>query len=499
MNRSEQIKAWLKRVWEMLRPPRPTSPVGPPRKQSSQPEQQRYSIQSATGHQVGSSDSLAEAHRTWQQLTNQQGRIIDNQTGEDVTPPPDDTGRYVVMDKDGSQLESFGNAPAAIDSWRRTTHESGSVIDTKTGEDITARMKGFLTQDQMKEAVKILGSPGHGGLRLLGIDQDLVVRLMEQLNHLPVPVFTVSNIAGHNSSQPKKTVEIKRREVTIKKVRKTVEVEAPGPPMPSGRITVPYPTDEQEVARIRRPSDITRVAPSRLALPRQLLNERMVRRQLPMTVYEEEVNGKSTVRKRKVWQEFEEPDVREWTDKVEVSDDPRAQLLEIVVDVSGSMNGVRMNLAVALAALIVTKHLDDGSRYFYRQFADLAGKIHQALTPADKRHFLKFLIEQKEDRVGSGTNILGAVTTAAADVRSVTQGDDQPEVLLVTDGEGYFTATDIYHAIGTDVTLHTVIVGDMSNRSLQQHSSTYFELSSDGYSVQGGTRLLPSSPYEDQF
>jgi len=496
---SEHPKRWWKKLWEFLFPPEERPPPPPPRHGKPNDDQSHYSVQNADGDEVSQSDSLAEAHRQWQQLTNQTGKIIDTTNGEDVTPLPDDNGRYVVLDKSGNQLESFGDKQAALESWRERTNESGSVIDTKTGEDITAKLKGFLTKDEMDEVLSCLGSGlGRAEQRMLSIDPYLIRRLIEELNHLPIPVFNITNIKGNHDEMPKKTVEIKRREVTIEKVKKIVTVEGPGPKTVAGRQEVPYPTDEQEPRRIRRIGDLTRVPASRLAMPRAMLDRRLARRELPMPVYEEEVPGEQTVRKRKVYQEVEEPKVREWTEKVEISDEPRAQLLEIVLDVSGSMDGYPMNLAIALVALLVGKHLDDGSRYFYRQFGSDIGKLHEALTSSGKRRFVKFLVEQKQEEVGWGTNILGAITLAARDVLGAAEGEDQPEVLLVTDGDQAFGAESVYQALGSDVILHTVLVGLRENASLRKHSSTYYEISYDGVSVRGGERILPKNvDYDD--
>lgn len=55
---------------------------------------------------------------------------------------------------------------------------------------------------------------------------------------------TYLGFAGKRKAKPTKTVPIKRRKVTIQTVRKVVEVESIGKPLPNGRTPVVQPTDE---------------------------------------------------------------------------------------------------------------------------------------------------------------------------------------------------------------------------------------------------------------
>lgn len=501
MNRRKRLKRWLKEVWENLMAHRRPLPIGdrnrPTRQKpdsTNEADKLRYEVRNEQGLKVSQADTLQEAHQQWQQFTDQQGRIIDAKTGDDVTPEPDDKDRYVVLDADNQQLGSFGNIQLAVEHWRSETNESGKIIDVLTRQELTAQHKGYLTQAQLDQALNMLGRQFTLGFTHLGINPELVRWMAKDLNRFKLPIFNVTNITGSNRNVPKETIPVTRREVIIEKVREVVEVEAPGPKSPSSKVEVPYPTDEQDIRHIRRVGDISRVSVSRLVLPRPELERRLARRQLPMAVYQEEIPGKPTVQKRKVWQEVERPKVREWTEQVEIAEEEKAQLLEIVVDVSPSMtagqhdiSGVaRINMAMAVAVLLVGKHLDDGSRYYYRQFAGIVGELRKAETSAEKRHFLHFLVNQTEDRVGTGTNIRAAVNTAANDVRVNATRGDRPEILLLSDGDGEMSAEEVYEALGHDVTLHTVITNSMSgNFSLKSHSTTYYRLGYNGQALLG--------------
>jgi uncharacterized protein with von Willebrand factor type A (vWA) domain len=209
----------------------------------------------------------------------------------------------------------------------------------------------------------------------------------------------------------------------------------------------------------------------------ELLMQRIAKRELLRRAYEEELPGKPTVTKRREWQEVEELEVKEWTEQVEVAEEQQAQLLEIVLDVSPSMNGNSINMAIALALAVIGVHMDDDSRYIYRAFADYVSDAIHATTKAQKAALARALMTQDND-VGGGTNILKAITAAATDVRGIARASDRPEILLITDGSDRLSSEDVYRAVGNDVIMHVVVIGQ-SNYSLRERGSTYYELHFD--------------------
>lgn len=457
------------------RSPQPPSPPQPQNKGT-----ERYEVQNSGDQQVAESSTLAKAHEQWKQLTEQQGRIIDRKTGQDVTPTPDDNGRYIVLDKTGKPVGSYDDRNKAEAVWRDQTNQDGKIIDMQTQTDVTPKVdKNPLTDEQMEALAGMVG--GHNASHLfdsndLSVDPDLVAELMRSINKLPVPAYDITNLRGRGRNTPTKTVPIVRRKVDIVTVKKQVEVELPGPRTPSKRIFVSYPTDDPEPTFVRGVKDIANVNPRAYALPTEVFNHRLVGRKLTRRAFQEEIPGEQTVQKRKVWQEFEEPKVNEWTENIEVAEEQQAQLLEVIVDVSGSMGGININLAIALACVIIGAHLEDDSRYMYRQFASLVGKLTDAKTPAERRELMKELLVQKND-LGGSTEIIPAITMGADDVRERALKGQACELLLITDGgDGWVTSDSVYEAIGDDVTLHTVIVGGYQNEALRQLSTTYYEL-----------------------
>jgi hypothetical protein len=490
---SNPLRDWWEALLEFFRHQdsyqNPSSKPKQRQQQQPQPEdvtsEHRYSVQSESlsgspSHEVASVESLAEAHQQWQQLTGQKGRIVDTQTGQDVTPEPDDDGRYVVLDASNAQQGSYDDLAKAEQAWQELTDMQGRIVDTQTGKEVTPNSGLFLTSQQLAAAINLsLGASKRFTLYDQKADPELIAKMIPEIARLKLPVFDITNVAGKGNPRPTKKVPIKRRKVTIKKVRRIVEVESTGKPEPTGRIPVVHPTDDVDIDRIRGVRDLTRVSSRQLAVPPSVLGLRVARRELTRPVYFDDTTGPAPIQKRKVWQEVEEPQVEEWTENVEVSEDPQSQLLECVIDISFSMQtNFGLNLAIALMCVLNAKHMTDGSRYLLRPFGTTVGKLKRADTERDKQQLGKYLMfKLPNERVGNGTSIWSAITVAARDVRALATREDRPEVLLLTDGADELSPEMVYEAIGDDVILHTVVTGGPTNESLRKHSSTYAELS----------------------
>ncbi len=490
---SQRIVRWWRSLWS-TRPQRQTSSQQPslpqPTPDGNAQDGPRYEVQDASGSQVSESDSLADALQDWKEQTSSQGKIIDRATGNDVTPEPDDNGRYVVLSEDGDQKGSFNDRGRAEQAWARLTDGNGRIIDMETREDITPR-KDQLAEQQLQQLVGLMGGSSTSRYSDFLIDPRLVERYLKAINAMEVPAFDIVNITGNGKNQPTKTVPVKRREVTIERKRIKVPVQHTGPPKPRGLVPVRYPGTETELRPLRSIGDIRRVRRRDLAQPRALLRRRIATGDLRFVQQMEEVPGKPEVQTRLEWQEIEVPRVKEWTDNVEVADEQQAQLLELLIDVSPSMGGPKVSMALALAAAVIGRHIDDGSEYLYRLFASSVGRLHKAKTPAAKRALLKEMTDWSEE-LNWGTNIEEALHKGAADVRARANKDMSPELLLITDGEDHISAESVYAAVGKDVVLHTVVLNS-SNPSLFARSTTYMELWDDDFvSGSGGIKAFIS-------
>ncbi len=466
-----------------------------PQKQPAKPQSQqpRYEVRDQAGQQVAESDSLKQAHQDWKDQTNSEGRIIDRETGQDVTPEKDDNGRYVVLDKDGKPVGSYDDLDMAKDAWRTLTNTEGTIIDMKTKTDVTPEKQYSTKLDHQQLATAL--QMARGASKLFGdndlkVDPDVVAKYIKQLNRMKIPAYDIVNLRGRGRTTPTKTVPIVRREVTIETVRRQVEVEKKGTPAKSRWLFVSHPTDDFEPTPVRGFRDIGKVRARDYARPD--FEEKLMAKRLMRRGFQEEIPGEIPVQKVKEWQNIEEPKVREWTEHIEVADDQQAQLLELVVDVSGSMAGSKINMAIALAIVIMSAHLDDDSQYLYRQFASIVGSLHIAKTPSERRALCKDLFNQ-DNNLGGSTEIIPAISAAADDVRARAKTRQAMEILLITDGDDWAVNSEtVYDAIGTDVTLHSVMV-DGSNPSLQRYSTTYYELNSTDNLVLSGSTVLGGS------
>ena len=480
----ERLRSWWRSWWHRPSPPPPQPSQTPQVSQSPETvhktvdaEQDRYEVSDVSGQLSGDFDRLADAHQHWQEATDSQGTIIDRYTGEDVTPQSDDNGRYVVIDSDGTQAGSYDTLTEAERAWEGRTSRQGRIVDTQAGKDVTPRVsqRTTLSDQQLWQLRSRLAGKLFRRRNPLYVDMDLVAQLAQPISRLPIPVFERTNFEGLGLTQPKKTVPIKRREVEIETVRKKVWIEEKGLPRTSGRAFTRTPTDEPEPVVLQDLRDVAKAHLRDLAMPRPHLARQITNRQLLVPGYVDEVPGKPAVQRRLVWRDEEQLTVREWEEQVEVNDEDSAQLLEILLDVSISMGGDNINLAVALAAVILQAHFDDDSQYLYRQFALDMGQSTYVQTPREKKSLLKSLHKFDMNIGNGGTDILGAVRRAAMDVRQRAQQGQTPEVLLITDGADEISVEDLALVLGRDVILHTVTING-GNESLRRHSSTYYEL-----------------------
>lgn len=235
------------------------------RRRSSRPSRSPNSLgmrcKTKLANQVAESDSLKQAHQDWKDQTNSEGRIIDRETDQDVTPEKDDNGRYVVLDKDGKPVGSYDDLDMAKDAWRTPTNTEGTIIDMKTKTDVTPEKQYStkLDHQQLATALQMArGASAVWGQRPQG-QVDVVAKYIKQLNRMKIPAYDIVNLRGRGRNTPTKTVPIVRREVTIETVRRQVEVERKGTPAKSRWLFVSHPTDDFEPTPVSGFRDIGKV------------------------------------------------------------------------------------------------------------------------------------------------------------------------------------------------------------------------------------------------
>src|SRR6185436_12850850 len=104
-----------------------------------QTDQKRYVVKDAAGQTITSKDTLAQAHQAWKDRTNQDGSIIDTRTGKDVTPEKDDDGQFADLDDQGKQFGSYQDFDQAVEAWKELTESKGKIVDVPRKLDVTPR------------------------------------------------------------------------------------------------------------------------------------------------------------------------------------------------------------------------------------------------------------------------------------------------------------------------------------------------------------------------
>jgi len=113
------------------------------------------------------------------------------------------------------------------------------------------------------------------------------------------------------------------------------------------------------------------------------------------------------------------------------------QLLYVLVDGSGSMQGVRVAMASGALLNRLRSVVKGDAQLYYRMFDGSPGPEHEALDPKGGFEAVKYVLEG-HTYSGGGTDIDYALKEA---VKSITQKMEdnpdlvKPEILLVTDGE----------------------------------------------------------------
>lgn len=414
-----------------------------------------YTVTAPDGEEVGQGENLAEAMRLWEELTERQGSIQDPQH-RDVTPASDGDGKFLLLDANDQQLESYDSLNAAKLAWDYLTSSTGHIYDTVRRRDVTPAQPTFLTERQAQlahEMVKqgALDKPSsHVSLikRLqqlspyavvsepLYVDVAKVHAMIDQINNMNLPIFGLKNATGKNAQGPTKKIKVTRRETVYEKRRRIVERTVPGIEKSLGRRPCGHPSDDMDVARISRTTDVTRVFGTQLALPPEVFARRLAKRELLRPQYFEDPGPRPTVKTQREWEEYLEPVVREWQEEITVKDDKTpSQLLAMIVDISPSMKGDNICLAAAVATVLIAKHLEDGSRYFIRPFTYHVGDLVSAESVKDKQKLAGFFMNGFFQPIGNGTDVFRAYLAGLEDVKRLKTENETPEILLITDDD----------------------------------------------------------------
>ena len=153
----------------------------------------------------------------------------------------------------------------------------------------------------------------------------------------------------------------------------------------------------------------------------------------------------------------------------------------ITLDVSGSMDQ-RMNGDLyrrILAAAIVVRYcmlaVAGEAEFLLRTFADTPGdKLWHVRTAAEAQSLMRWITGSVRFD-GSGTNISGALSQSAADIRASDLEVSTSDLLLLSDGDDPSLTEDFLRRLmGDDIRLHAELIG-LGSSVIREVATTYRE------------------------
>lgn len=201
-----------------------------------------------------------------------------------------------------------------------------------------------------------------------------------------------------------------------------------------------YPEDEMTVKNIENFSELLKLIPTQYVFDDDLFIQKLIKKELLVKDYQ-------TRRLKK-------------------------QALYLLIDVSGSMSGMKNVYACGVALSLIRQALDEGSTYFLRFFDDITHMLYIVKSNEDAKKLSDILIKQPFS--GGGTSIQTAIKKAIEDIKTSPENFEKAEIMVISDGEDNVS-------IGKEelknIKVHATII-DGSNVGLKRISETYTELSS---------------------
>lgn len=201
-----------------------------------------------------------------------------------------------------------------------------------------------------------------------------------------------------------------------------------------------YETVEYEAHLLRHTHEISKIYPHQFLLPEEVFFRRLVNRSL--------------------WLPREIPpnNFRYRADSDTFAPDTRKQKVYLLLDTSSSMTlRYRIHLLKAIAYIFLRRNMHELGTVFMRTFDVEVGALRIA---NDEASFNRLLMEiMNIASLGNGTVLWKALQTAVKDIRAL---DDlhEAEILVVTDGAVHLETDKVRELLGSDITLHTVKLGD---------------------------------------
>jgi len=292
--------------------------------------------------------------------------------------------------------------------------ESNIPIDmTKFKEEIPkiekALESGILDKEDLQEQLCNSAGIGRNQLKIQNI-VELVDKMARYLGSRQLEIFYVA----------------RKKEITdIYKVEQEIT-------------SVPYPNNEMDIKTIDNPMEILKTIPTQYAYDDDIFMNKLVKKELLIRDYQ--------------------------------SRNLKKQVLYLLIDVSGSMDGSRNIYASGVGLAFVRQAVNEGATYFLRFFDDYPKDLYTAKTKDEAKKLCNLLIKQPYS--GGGTNIQRAILTAISDITKSPDKFEKAEIMVITDGADN-VSIDKSELKGVKV--HSTVING-KNSGLQKISDSYTEL-----------------------
>lgn len=198
--------------------------------------------------------------------------------------------------------------------------------------------------------------------------------------------------------------------------------------------------EEFDVEFIRHVSDVRRILPSQHVLPEEVFMRKLARRELMRRVSRTPVIlpfGNSSS---------------------EYNPNFYKQKVYLLLDTSASMmSHHRFQMAKAAAYVFLKRNLKELGHIYFRTFDREIGPLVTATDMPQLRSLIRHVMRLR--RLGNGTAMEKAIMTACDDICA--QSDlSGAEILIVTDGAAHLDRGRILEALGPNITINTVKIGD---------------------------------------
>jgi len=219
------------------------------------------------------------------------------------------------------------------------------------------------------------------------------------------------------------------------------------------RSPVDYPEKDWKIQNIRSVNDLPKILPYQFGYPDELFDKMLFDKDLKMKQYESR-------RKKK-------------------------QVIYLLIDCSGSMDGRNQTVACGIALAYVKKALTESSIYFYRFFDDHPHELKKVTNEQEAQKEVKYLMDYHYS--GGGTSIDTAIHQAIDDINNPKlfkqEADDKSDlydradILVITDGGDTVSLTKEFLE-EKKIILHSFVIG-MEHEQLKNLSTYYESLSDD--------------------